>query len=279
MIDGQPREGAPLAPIDAEEVRDRPRAADEEREQAARERDDREMRRRRLEDRTRQRIAAARSASTCRAASDRSTKSASAASRPDGIDGDERDVLAERRAQSPSDERVSDDHGGQHERERIELRAREHRAARSPAPRAGRVRPTGVRRRPGSPSSAQTNAGYAATSVRRNDDERDPGHRDGRHRDDEGQERVRGHAPREQVRGDRRRAHDERVQHVRLVEAVQDRAVAKHRRDDERIELVDVRDHLACAPAAAANACARCSARAARRAVRPSSRTSRRPCS
>ena len=48
-------------------------------------------------------------------------------SRPQGIDGDERDVLAERRPQSPSDERVSDDHGGQDEGKRIELRASEHR--------------------------------------------------------------------------------------------------------------------------------------------------------
>ena len=184
MIDGQPREGAPLAALAAQEVRDGPRTADEERQQAARERDDREMGGRRLEDLERQRVAARglRVRAEQRVAA--STTSASAATRADGVDDDERDVLAQRRAQASADERVGDDHGRQHDRERIELRAREHRQRDRQPRRAGRVRPTAGRRRldrEQRPDERRIRHDLGEEERR----ERDPGHGHGRDRDDE----------------------------------------------------------------------------------------------
>ena len=109
-------------------VRDRPRAAHEKRDQPARKRHNGDVRRRRLEDLTRERTAArglrVRAEQRVTRHEEREYRK-----RPQGIDGDERDVLAERCPQTPSDERVSDDDGGQDEGKRIELRASEHRYA------------------------------------------------------------------------------------------------------------------------------------------------------
>ena len=185
MIDGQPREGAPLR---------RDRCAGGSRRPTRRRRGTgagrpRARRPRGARARTRGSAAAAGcrspSASTCRAARGRVHDERERSDRADGVDDDERDVRAQRRAQSPSDERVGDDHGGQHE-------PRAHRTACARAPRraiASHREQVACDRRAATAawiaSSAQTNAGYATTSVRRNDDSVIHGHGDGRHRDDE----------------------------------------------------------------------------------------------
>ena len=210
-----------LAALDADEVRDGPRAADEKRQQAARERDDREVRGRRLEDLHAAAGCRSRSASTCRAARGRVDDERERADRAERVDGDERDVLAERRPQSPSDERVSDDHGGQHDARarrtacarapRRAIAATASRSLRDRRPRDRRLdRRAAPRRTPDTPT----------TSVSRNDDSVIQGTVTVATATTKGRHAIRGQPASEQVRRDRRRAHDERVQDVRLVEAV-----------------------------------------------------------
>ena len=106
-------------------------------------------------------------------------------------------------------------------RERIELRASEHRYADRQRPRAGRVATDGRDTAAWIASSAQTNAGYATTSVRRNDESVIHGTVTVATATTNGSERRLAVSRRaSRYAGIAAERHDERVQHVRLVEAV-----------------------------------------------------------
>jgi hypothetical protein len=133
---------------------------------------------------------------------------------------------------------------GQHREQHDELRPREHgdpdRGERDRIPHPG-LPLDRVHERKQRPAGAGIGDDLREQERR----ERDPRHGDREAAADHSQNRAHADPAREQVDGDRRGCDHERVQAVRALEARRHVAASVHRREQDGIELVHVRDHLA----------------------------------